>query len=96
MADGVRPRRVSTVWINARPTRPFPSVKGWIVSNWAWTMPAWTRGRVHRTVEVLDEVVHQFRDELGRRGDEVGGQRVPAGATDPVLHPPQSVVLLVR
>ncbi len=44
MADGVRPRRVSTVWINARPTRPFPSVKGWIVSNWAWTMPTWTRG----------------------------------------------------
>ena len=36
----VAPRRLKTVLINALPIRPFPSVKGWIDSNWAWTMAA--------------------------------------------------------
>ena len=29
--------------IRRRPTRPFPSRNGWIVSNCAWATPAWTR-----------------------------------------------------
>jgi len=41
---GVRPRRVRTVWISARPTRPLPSANGWIVSNWAWVSAAWISG----------------------------------------------------
>ena len=30
--------------MSARPVRPFPSAKGWMVSNWAWAMAACTRG----------------------------------------------------
>ncbi len=34
------PRRASSEWMSARPTRPLPSANGWIVSNCAWTSPA--------------------------------------------------------
>ena len=27
--------------MSARPTRPLPSTKGWIVSNWACAIAAW-------------------------------------------------------
>jgi hypothetical protein len=30
--------------MRARPTRPLPSAKGWMVSNCAWAMAAWTTG----------------------------------------------------
>ena len=30
--------------MSARPVRPLPSMKGWIVSNWAWAIAACASG----------------------------------------------------
>jgi len=39
---GAMPRRPKTTWIKHRPTLPFPSTNGWIVSNCACAIAAWT------------------------------------------------------
>ena len=57
--------------------------------------PGLDERRMDGTVHVVDEVRHQAGDQLGWWWDELGGQRMPGRATDPVLDPPETVVALV-
>ncbi len=67
-------------WIRHRPTRPLPSPKGWMVSNWAWAIAACATGRdvvaVHEVAEVLEQAVAPPRT-VARRIRRRAGDRPP-------------------
>ena len=66
MASPLRRDMSST---RARPVRPLPSAKGWIVSNWACTTAAWTSGQRAGPTEVAISASPRIdnRDDLAVR-----------------------------
>ena len=78
------PSATSSRVIRSRPTRPLPSRKGWIDSNWAWASAALIRiGSARLVVQESLECRHRGLDLLPR-WRHIARERGPRAA-DPVL-----------
>ena len=91
MESAERPRRVRTVWMIARPTRPLPSAKGSDGLELSVRECRLDDGGVRRAVHVFDEVIHESFDMFGSGGHELCFERVIRGPAQPVLSGPYSV-----
>ena len=71
--------------MRARPTRPFPSANGWMVSNCAWAMAAWTTGG--RSVRFMNATRSSMRSftRSGAGGTKSARPGLYGVAANPVL-----------
>ncbi len=86
-ACAATPVRRSTMWIRHRPTRQFPSMNGWMVSNWACAIAAWASGGMSSRARNVARSSRGGRTSPGG-GSERCAHRAVEPAAEPVLDLP--------
>ena len=75
--------------IRSRPSRPLPSRKGWMVSNWAWARPMrMSKGRSSSACRKCSRSPREFSATSGGGGTNAASRMVAPVRADPVLRGP--------